>query len=148
MNFGSWNLESPLADSMAKVSTFLVGLFLLVTYWFIYRQIQPGKSQFTRIGTYGLLVTAVVLTFSKVLSPQYLIWLIPFIPLIFSPFRNRILVIFIAMGFLTYLIFPVFYLALIAIRVDMVAILLIRNILLVLLAIMTAISLRLMKPSD
>jgi len=148
LNFGSWNIESHLADALAKISPFVTVLLLLVAYGVIYKQMKPGKSQFTRIGTYALLVTAVVLISGKVLSPQYLIWLIPFLPLVFGPSRNTLLAIFIAMGFLTYLILPVFYLALIAVRIDTVVILLIRNILLILLALMSAISLRQMKPSD
>jgi uncharacterized membrane protein len=148
MNFGSWNLESQLADTLATISAFVTTLFLLLAYWFIYRQIKPGKSQFTRIGAYALLITVVVLVCGKVLSPQYLIWLIPFIPLIVGPLRNTLMVIFMATGWLTYLIFPVYYLPLIALRVDSVIILLIRNIMLILLAVITAISLRRMKPSD
>ena len=148
LNFGSWNIESQLADALAKISPFVTVLLLVAAYGFTYKQIKPGKSQFTRIGTYALLVTAVVLISGKVLSPQYLIWLIPFLPLVFGPSRNTLLAIFIAMGFLTYLILPVFYLALIAVRIDTVVILLIRNILLILLALMSAISLRQMKPSD
>ncbi len=148
LDFGSWNLVSPVADSLARVSTYIMGLLLLLSYWFIYSQMKPGKSQFTRMGAYALLVTTVALTFDKVLSPQYLIWLIPFIPLIFSPFRNTILVIFVAIGSLTYLIFPTHYLALLATRTDLVVILLLRNILLCLLAVMAVVSLRQMKPSD
>lgn len=148
LTFGSWNLVSPLADAVAKASTYIMGLFLLIAYGFIYTQIRPGKSQFTRLGAYALLVTAVGLVFGKVLSPQYLIWLVPFIPLIFGPSRYTILVIMAATGILTYLIFPVFYMALMSTQIDLIAILFLRNILLILLAVMTGISLRQMKPSD
>jgi uncharacterized membrane protein len=148
LDFGSWNLTSPLADALAKVSIYIMGFFLLLAYWFIYNQMKAGKSQFTRMGAYALLITAVTLVFDKVLSPQYLIWLIPFIPLVFGPFSNTILIIFMAIGFLTYIIFPLNYLALITVRTDQVVILLLRNILLILLAAMAVVSLRRMKPSD
>jgi uncharacterized membrane protein len=148
MSFGSWNLLSPLSDILAKLSTYIMGLCLLITYWFIYKQIKPGKSQFTRLGTYALLVTMVTLIFGKVLSPQYLIWLIPFIPLVFGPLRNTVLITFIAIGILTYLIFPVYYLELMILRIDSVLILFIRNVLLILLAVMAIVSLQRMKSSD
>jgi hypothetical protein len=148
LDFGSWNLASPLADALAKVSIYIMGFFLLLAYWFIYNQMKAGKSQFIRIGAFALLITAVTLVFDKVLSPQYLIWLIPFIPLVFGPFSITILVIFMAIGFLTYIIFPLNYLALITVRTDQVVILLLRNILLILLAAMAVVSLRRMKPSD
>ena len=115
-NFGSWNLASPLASSLAKLSTYLLALFLVIAYWFIYGQMKPGKSQFTRLGAYSLLVIVITLITSKVFSPQYLIWLIPIIPLVFGPLRYAILVVFVAMGALTYYIFPVHYLELLDLK--------------------------------
>jgi hypothetical protein len=147
-NFGSWNLSSPLANSLAKLSTYLLALFLLIAYWFIYRQMKPGKSQFTRIGAYSLLVISITLIASKVLSPQYLVWLIPLIPLLFSRWRYTILAVFIVIGALTYYIFPVYYLALIDLNTGVIAVLVLRDTLLILLAVLSGISLRRMKASD
>jgi len=58
--------DRSLADLMAKASTYVLDYFWLVVYWFIYGQIRPGKSQFTRIGTYSLLLVTFTLIASKV----------------------------------------------------------------------------------
>ena len=105
-NFGSWNLTGGAADILTKMSSYLMVILLLISYWFICRRTQPGKSQSTRIGAYALLVTSIVLITSKVLSPQYLIWLIPLVPLVLPRGRYLILAVFILIGAVTYYLFP------------------------------------------
>ena len=139
-SFGSWNVTGGLADILARLSTYLLVLFLFAAYWFIYGRTQPGKLTFTRLGTYALLVLTIVLVTSKVLSPQYLIWLLPFIPLIISPWRHAITAVFVVIGTLTYYIFPLRYLSLIEMDVVPVAVLISRNALLVLMAVFLGIT--------
>lgn len=146
--FGSWNLSSPLADALAKLSTYLLVILLIIAYWFIYNQMRPGKSQFTRLGAYSLLSITITLIASKVLSPQYLIWLTPLIPLIFGPLRYTIMVVFVAMGGLTYIILPLHYLDLLRLDPAITTILFLRDILLILLAVLAWVSLRRMKASS
>jgi uncharacterized membrane protein len=147
-NYGSWNLTGHLADLIAKASTYVLGLLLLAAYWFIYGQIRPGKSQFSRIGTYSLLLVTITLVASKVFSPQYLIWLIPLVPLVFNRFRYLVLVVFVAIGAATFYIFPSNYLTLLNLDTRTVAILFLRDILLVLLAVVAFVSLTRMKSSE
>jgi uncharacterized membrane protein len=147
-NFGSINLDSPLANTVAKMSTFISALALIITYWFIWSRIKPGKSQFTRLAAYSLLVIDVVLVTSKVLSPQYLIWLVPLFPLLFGPWRYHITAIFLIIGILTYFIFPLNYEALEYFKTDAIALLVFRDLLLILLAVILGLSLQHMKPSD
>lgn len=130
---GSWNATGPLADTLSTVSTYLLPFLLLVSYWFIYRRIKPGSLRISDMGTHSLLIVEVVLIASKVLSPQYLIWLIPLIPLI-TGLRYGIRAVFIVIGGLTYYIFPWYYLELIDLESAPIYILLARNILLILLA--------------
>jgi len=137
---GSWNVIGPLADNLASISTFVLVFFLLVTYWFIYRQINKDKNQFRDIGSYSILVIAVILITSKVLSPQYLIWLFPLLPLLSGRQRYVMWGIFIVIGALTYYIFPLHYVELIYLENEAVAILLLRNVLLVLLTVLIGIS--------
>ena len=146
--FGSWNVTSPLADALAKSSTYLLVAFLAISYWFIYRQMKPGENQFTRLGAYSILVIAVTIVTSKVLSPQYLIWLIPLIPLFFNRWQYLLLAIFAGIGILTYYIFPHNYIALLDLQTAPIAVLLMRNTLLVLLAVAVVVLLRRMKTSD
>ncbi len=146
-DFGSWNHAGPLADTLSGASTFLLIIFLLMAYWFIYHRMQPGKSQFTRLGAYSLLVISILLVASKVLSPQYIIWLFPLLPLLFHRWRYAIPAVFVLIGGLTYYIFPLNYLALLELDTGIVLVLFFRNILLVLLAVLLVIYLRRMKAS-
>ncbi|HEX7475475.1 MAG TPA: hypothetical protein VF318_05860, partial [Dehalococcoidales bacterium] len=147
-SYGSWNLTGHLADVTAKASTYVLGLLLLVAYWFIYGQIRPGKSQFTRIGTYSLLLVTITLIASKVFSPQYLIWLIPLVPLVFNRFRYLVWIVFVAIGAATFYIFPSNYLTLLNLDTRMVAMLFLRDIFLILLAVVAFVSLTRMKSSE
>lgn len=152
---GSWNLSGPLIPSpdnpnllilpaitVATISTYVLALLLLTAYWFIYGQMKPGKIDFTRLGAYSLLVVTITLIGSKVLSPQYFIWLIPLMPLVFGKWRYAIWIVFLIIGALTYYIFPGHYSALLALKSGPAAVLLVRNILLILLAVFVGISLR------
>jgi uncharacterized membrane protein len=147
-NFGSWNLTGSLADFLSRLSTYLLFIFLIIAYWFIYEQMRPGKSQFSRFGAYSLLVVGITLITSKILSPQYLIWLVPFVPLIFTRWRWSILLIFLAIGGLTYYIFPDHYLDLLNLYPVPVVVLFLRNILLIALIALTGVSLKRMKASE
>jgi hypothetical protein len=147
-NFGSWHLSGQLPDTLARLSTYFGVLLLLIAYWFIFRQIKPGKSQFSRLGAYALLVVGITLTTSKLLSPQYLIWLIPLAPLVFSKWRVMTLGVFVAIGILTYYIFPVQYLALLSQNEGPVIALFTRDVLIIVLTGLAVVSLRSMKASD
>jgi uncharacterized membrane protein len=145
---GSWNVVGQGSEIMANLSTYLIIAGLVTVYGFIYGRIKPGKSQFSRIGAYSLLAVLVLLSFSKVLSPQYLIWLLPLVPLLFIHWRNVILMVFILIGIMTYSIFPLRYDALMDMDIGIIIVLLIRNLLLILMAFLIGISLFRMKASD
>jgi uncharacterized membrane protein len=147
-SFGSLNIVNPTATVLANVSTYIMVVSLLIIYWFIYRQVKPGKSQFTRLGAYALLTLATTMATSKILSPQYFVWLIPIFPLICGRWRTPILAIFILIGGLTYDIFPLHYPELQNFQATAVAILVARDILLVLLAVLAVVSLKRMKASN
>ena len=87
-------------------------------------------------------VLAAAMSASKVLTPSYLVWLIPFIPLVDGPHARAIWVVFAAVGVLTYTIFPVQYPALLQAQDGAVALLVARNTLLVVLAVSLGSSLR------
>ena len=74
-SFGSWNLVSPLANTLAKLSTFVLGLSVAIAYWFYLQANETGRNQLAHLGVYSLLLISIVLITSK-FSPQYLIWLI------------------------------------------------------------------------
>jgi hypothetical protein len=90
----------------------------------------------------------VVLLASKVLSPQYLIWLIPLLPLVLNRWRFAVWVIFAIIGGLTFCIFPLNYLALMNLDTGAVAVLFFRNVLILVLAAVAVVSLLQMKSSE
>jgi uncharacterized membrane protein len=150
LNFssGSVNVENPAALFLARFSTYLLIAVMIIVYWFVYSQIKPGKSQFSRLGAYSLLIILTLIVFSKILSPQYIIWLLPVLPLLFVGWKYQIWLGFVLIGILTYCIFPVGYLGLMALDTGMIVLLFVRDVLLVLMAVLCVISLLRMKASD
>jgi uncharacterized membrane protein len=142
--FGAWQLDGSAADLLAKISTVLMVVGMAWVYWYYYLE-QRGKelikSKFAplniadaaRIIKYSLLIVLVFILTNKVLSPQYLIWLLPFIPLISGRWKALSWVIFIMIGILTYIIYPLIYSPLLNGAPSAVGILFTRNILLVVL---------------
>lgn len=76
---GSQNLSGSLADGTGAASTVLQ-LAALVAVWIAFaRQREPsGRSMLVACGA----AVAVFIAFGKVFSPQFLIWLVPLIPLV------------------------------------------------------------------
>jgi hypothetical protein len=136
---GSWNIAGPLADNLAAMSTILMPFFLLVGYWFIYRRLRPGESRIFELGAFSLLIAAVVLITGKVLSPQYLIWLLPLLPLA-AGLRYATWAVFIAIGGMSYYVFPWNYIDLVYLETWPVAVLIARDILLVLMTVMLGVA--------
>jgi uncharacterized membrane protein len=140
-SFGSWNVVGSIENIIAGLSTYLLIILLLLAYWFIYRQTEKGKRDVSQLGAFFLLAIIIVMITSKILSPQYVIWLIPFLPLLVVRWRFAIWAVFVAIGGLTYYIFPGHYYRLVDFQPAPVAALCIRNILLILLAIAIGLSL-------
>ncbi len=71
----SWDLAGPWSDRLATISTtLLLGVYaaLAVWAWWIRHRFDRGTG--FRLGCLALIATA---TFAKVLSPQYLVWVLP-----------------------------------------------------------------------
>jgi hypothetical protein len=146
-NFGSWNIEGPVANTIAAISTGLMLLAMLMIYLFFYKMNKPGKADIFQLGSFSFLAIITTLVTSKVLSPEYLIWLIPFLPLIARKSKVAV-VMFAVAGGLSYLLFnPIMYIQLVAFFTNAVIILALRNFLLIAIAIAAATSLRI-KPED
>ena len=74
---GSHNLAGPSADALAAVSS-LVALVALCVIWACFARSRRGPAEFLTASAAAL---AAYVAFGRVLSPQYLIWLIPLVPL-------------------------------------------------------------------
>jgi uncharacterized membrane protein len=139
--FGSWNVSGSIENELATSSTFILILFLLLAYFYIYIRTRQEKIDVMQTGAFSLLAVLIVLITSKILSPQYLIWLIPLLPFVTGRWRYAVWTIFVVIGGLTYLIFPHYYSGLINFDYPAVAALLARNILLILMTFLVGISL-------
>lgn len=131
-NYGAVHLASPQADIIAAVfpyiSLLIFSLAMLTCYLSFKREYLITKT--ISLGSLVTFINVAILIFivtNKVLSPQYVIWLIPFIPLL--SFRKFYL--FIGIAGLTMIIFPFTYEQLNGFQLVPILILNIRNFLLV-----------------
>lgn len=131
-SFGSQNIDGDLAGALAALSSLALGVGL-VTVWLRFAR-SPADAP--RLLTAAAAAVAVYIAFGKVLSPQYVIWLLPIVTLV--PGRRGLVAIGLyaiaLLGTVGY--FPAGYQALVAQEDARIAwSLLIRNIALVALAI-------------
>jgi len=75
---GSQNLAGVLADSVAGATT-AVQVAALIAVWVAFAR---GPASGERLVRYAALALVVFVAFGKVLSPQFMIWLVPFVPLV------------------------------------------------------------------
>lgn len=132
--FGSTDVGSPLSAAIVAIQPILLGLLLLAllataAYRFRWERrhlggVDPGSI--VALATCALLLTLVA---NKVFSPQYLVWLLPVVPLL--PRRPALLAV--AAGLLTVPIYPGLYTQLLHERVGLVALLNLRNLILIIL---------------
>lgn len=144
-SFGSLNVVSPLADILARLSPLVMIFSLGVTYWFFYkskgeRAVVPqppysmNQPDIACILNYSLIALLAFIITNKVLSPQFIIWLYPLIPLVAGRWRRLSWLMFILIGRLTYLVFPVAYEGIVQVDPLIVSMLVLRNISLIILA--------------
>ncbi len=75
---GSQNLAGGAADAVAVVST-IAQFAVLLWIWIMFARGPGGREQLARA---SVAVVCAFIAFGKVLSPQFLIWLIPVVPLV------------------------------------------------------------------
>jgi hypothetical protein len=101
--FGSLNMLSPLSGIISPLMTFLLILGLAYVYWLQWR----GK---TSLALSLVLILLVVICTGKVFSPQYLLWIIPFVAYV-GEWDKRWLASWAGITLLTTWIFPYIYTA-------------------------------------
>jgi hypothetical protein len=74
-SFGSQNLTGPGAHAAALVTT-IAGMLALVAVWVFYAR---GPATGARLAAHSAAAVAALLAFGKVFSPQFVIWLVPFV---------------------------------------------------------------------
>jgi hypothetical protein len=91
--FGSQNLVGTGSHAM-QIATTVVGVIALLAAWLVFAR---GEMTRQRVATYAAASVAVVLAFGKVFSPQFMIWLIPLVPLSASIAGNVLLLLGLAL---------------------------------------------------
>ena len=129
----SQNLSGPGAHAAAVLSS-VAQVVALLAVWLLYAR---GPATRERLVTYAAAAVVAFVAFDKVLSPQYLIWLIPLVPLV----RSRLAqVLLLAALVLTQIEFPARYWQLANdFRPSIAAVVLARDLVLVALAVLLVI---------
>jgi hypothetical protein len=103
----------------------------------MYREYRRGRSGFEAFPRYTAALILAFMLGSKVLSPQYVIWLLPLVPLSVGGIAGIVVsAIFLAVCFMTTQVFPIHYGDLLNLQPPGPDLLLARNLLLVLLWIL------------
>jgi hypothetical protein len=77
-SFGSQNVTGPGAHAVALVTT-IAGLVALAAVWLLFAR---GPATVGRLARHSAAAVAALLAFGKVFSPQFVIWLVPFVLLV------------------------------------------------------------------
>jgi len=131
-NFGSVNIDTPLSQKFLTgiaIITPVIFVFLLLYFIRILlyeKRLKGTVSPINVIRAFGIMILSFVLL-NKVLSPQYVIWLFPFIPF----YNHSVRIKFIITLMLTVSIFPGWYHYLVRLNPAVILVLNIRNLLLI-----------------
>jgi uncharacterized membrane protein len=150
-DFGSWNIDTPLADRLARLSFPISAALLMIIYilfaWQLWK--KPAESKERRempAETASLLIqfaTVTVIVFmisTKVFSAQYLIWLMPLLPVVDSKCYKARWLLFATTGLLTQYIFPYNYLNFESFKTLYILVIVIRNAIMLALAFILILS--------
>jgi hypothetical protein len=125
-SFGSQNLASPVAQALAEACAPAALAALGLVLWLAWRRRVALKADPGAVPLAALAILLAMLVTAKVLSPQYLAWLLPAAALVL-PARPRLGLLVVAAQLLTHLEFPARYWALVALRPGPVALVVARN---------------------
>jgi hypothetical protein len=128
--FGSQFLDAPGAAWLAQVSGPLALVTLGAVYVLIWRRIEVIRADPSLVPLAAYAVVLAAMASSKVLSPQYFVWILPFIALVLPRFRALAALSFLAL-LLTQIEFPSLYWSLVALQPLPLILVIARNALLV-----------------
>jgi 4-amino-4-deoxy-L-arabinose transferase-like glycosyltransferase len=106
--YGSQFIAATGAGTLARLSGFLELIALVFTYWLIWRRRASLRATPRLVPLAALALILAFMTFGKVLSPQYFIWIIPAVALVI-PERRLLAGLLIAALLLTQIEFPANY---------------------------------------
>jgi len=146
VEYGEMAVEvfSPAAEFFRTVSFPIMAIVLGIVYFLFYRHqrikdscalVSPHESCFDVL-RYGATVIAVFMITNKVFSPQFIIWLCPFVPLVFRRWRIAGWTIFVVIAFLTWFVYPKNYSSLVIGNPLTIGALVMRNVLMIILIVL------------
>jgi hypothetical protein len=132
--YGAFEVQGRGTELASGLSLPVTGVLLLVTSLFVYRACRSEEAGPRAFPRYAAALILAFMLGSKVLSPQYVIWLLPLVPLSAGGVSGLFLsAVFLAACSLTTQVFPLHYDDLLNLRSPGPELLLARNLLLVLL---------------
>jgi uncharacterized membrane protein len=138
----SWDLESPYSADIANISLvvmFFAAAAVYVSYLIPYRapRVNEGPPEPPAVGrlvNYSLLLIVMLLLTSKVVSTQFMVWLVPLIPLVTGRARHAAWIAFVGVGFFSWYTYPIHYWDLRRLNLTPMQVIAFRNVLMALLA--------------
>ncbi len=134
--FASVDIKSPAADFFVTASTYITIASLLACYWLFFQKNKRGGFNHDALISFSLGCIIFIIISSKVFSTQFIIWLYPLLPLLNNRMRSTGWIMFIAIAIMSCYIFPHNYGELVNLEQPAVAILIIRNTLVLALGIL------------
>jgi hypothetical protein len=147
--FGSFNIDSILADNMAHISFYLMAaafaVICLLFAWQLYKKqknISAADMEINRLETetlfirYAAIAVLAFLVFNKVFSAQYMIWMCTLLPLIRIRGNTIMIMMALVAGALSIYIYPLNYMAFELYETAPVIIMAVRNVLIIAIFIM------------
>lgn len=128
-NHKSEEILTPWSHGLARLAPIAQLAALIIVGWFARRSVPADAIRLSAAAIAALIVTG------KVLSPQYMIWLWPFILSIEGRAGFRARAIYLAACVLTFLIYPWGFIGLVQFRPSMIVVLNVRNLMLILLCV-------------
>lgn len=132
--YGAFDVSGRGVDLLSSLSLPITGALLLVTSAFMYRDYRAGRFGRDKFPQYAAALILAFIIGSKVLSPQYMLWLLPLVPLAAGGLMGiGVSLVFLVACWTTTQIFPLHYGELMNLQPAATNLLLIRNLLLVVL---------------
>jgi hypothetical protein len=139
LQFQSWQIGGPATDALIPISSLVLLGVLALSYWWIYRSMESKVTiDLVFLARASVFVLLGAMAASKVFSPQYLFWPVPFLALLDLQGERLVHGLFVLVGLITYWVYPFHYPQLIDRYPLPITAFIIRNALVALLAVLLA----------